>query len=233
MLSSHGAYPPRDIGPSVAWPLAASAQQPGGMRRIGVLITFPANDLEGRTRLTAFSQALQQLGWTDGRNVRIDTAGAVGGIGRVRPRRHPDQLQRGYRSNAAGDPHRADRFHGCHRPGRRRFRRKPGAPGHAQQSRGLETHSAHSPYGPDLGATSSETSRRLRHPYVTYSRPIVAEPDPRPETWLVAAKQIRRQWKRNYTASLRRIKRARAVERRTRARIAHRALPWKKVEPTC
>ena len=43
------------------------------MRRIGVLITFPANDLEGRTRLTAFSQALQQLGWTDGRNVRIDT----------------------------------------------------------------------------------------------------------------------------------------------------------------
>ena len=60
-------------GAAAAWPLAARAQQPERMRRIGVLITFPANDLEGRTRLTAFSQALQQLGWTDGRNVRIDT----------------------------------------------------------------------------------------------------------------------------------------------------------------
>ena len=43
------------------------------MRRIGVLMGFAADDLEGRTRLTAFVQALQQLGWTDGRNVRIDT----------------------------------------------------------------------------------------------------------------------------------------------------------------
>ena len=43
------------------------------IRRVGVLITFPANDLKGRARLTAFSQALQQLGCTDGRNVRIDT----------------------------------------------------------------------------------------------------------------------------------------------------------------
>ena len=59
------------------WPITMRAQQPERMRRIGVLITFPANDLEGRTRLTAFTQALQQLGWTDGRNVRIDIAGAV------------------------------------------------------------------------------------------------------------------------------------------------------------
>ena len=56
-------------GATAAWPLAA---QPERIRRIGVLITFPADDREGRTRLTAFSQALQQLGWTDGRNVRID-----------------------------------------------------------------------------------------------------------------------------------------------------------------
>jgi ABC-type uncharacterized transport system substrate-binding protein len=60
-------------GAAAAWPVAARAQQAERMRRIGVLITFPANDLEGRTRLIAFSQALQQLGWTDGRNVRIDT----------------------------------------------------------------------------------------------------------------------------------------------------------------
>jgi putative tryptophan/tyrosine transport system substrate-binding protein len=58
-------------GATAAWPLAARAQ-PERIRRIGVLITFPADDLEGRTRLAAFSQALQQLGWTDGRNVRID-----------------------------------------------------------------------------------------------------------------------------------------------------------------
>jgi hypothetical protein len=59
------------LGAAAAWPLAAQAQ-PERIRRIGVLITFPADDLEGRTRLTAFLQALQQLGWTDGRNVRID-----------------------------------------------------------------------------------------------------------------------------------------------------------------
>jgi putative ABC transport system substrate-binding protein len=58
-------------GAAAARPLAARAQ-PERIRRIGVLITFPADDLEGRTRLTAFVQALQQLGWTDGRNVRID-----------------------------------------------------------------------------------------------------------------------------------------------------------------
>jgi hypothetical protein len=58
-------------GATAAWPLAGRAQ-PERIRRIGVLITLPADDLEGRTRLAAFSQALQQLGWTDGRNVRID-----------------------------------------------------------------------------------------------------------------------------------------------------------------
>ena len=42
------------------------------MRRIGILMTFAADDLEGRARVTAFMQALQQRGWADGRNVRID-----------------------------------------------------------------------------------------------------------------------------------------------------------------
>jgi putative tryptophan/tyrosine transport system substrate-binding protein len=59
-------------GAAAAWPLAARAQQPERMRRIGVLMSFGADDLEGRTRLTAFLQVLQQFGWTDGRTVRID-----------------------------------------------------------------------------------------------------------------------------------------------------------------
>jgi len=57
---------------AAAWPLAARAQQPRRMRRIGVLTPFPADDAEGHARLTAFTQALQQLGWTVGQNVRID-----------------------------------------------------------------------------------------------------------------------------------------------------------------
>jgi putative ABC transport system substrate-binding protein len=59
-------------GAAAAWPLAAWAQQPERMRRIGVLTPFPADDAEGHARLTAFAQALQQLGWTVGQNVRVD-----------------------------------------------------------------------------------------------------------------------------------------------------------------
>ena len=57
---------------AVAWPLAARAQQGEQMRRIGVLMPFSADDAEGQVRVTAFVQGLQELGWTDGRNVRID-----------------------------------------------------------------------------------------------------------------------------------------------------------------
>ncbi len=60
-------------GAAAVCPVAARAQQGERMRRIGVLMAFAADDLEGRTRLTAFTQALQQFGWTDGRNARIDT----------------------------------------------------------------------------------------------------------------------------------------------------------------
>jgi putative tryptophan/tyrosine transport system substrate-binding protein len=59
-------------GTTATWPLAVRAQQPRRMRRIGVLTPFPADDAEGHARLTAFTQALQQLGWTVGQNVRID-----------------------------------------------------------------------------------------------------------------------------------------------------------------
>jgi len=57
-------------GAAVAWPLAARAQQREPMRRIGVLST--GDDAEGHARLEVFAQALEQLGWSDGRNLRID-----------------------------------------------------------------------------------------------------------------------------------------------------------------
>src|SRR5262249_61453886 len=55
-----------------AWPLAARAQQPDRMRRIGVLSSTAVDDQENKVRFAAFLERLQQLGWTDGHNVRID-----------------------------------------------------------------------------------------------------------------------------------------------------------------
>jgi putative tryptophan/tyrosine transport system substrate-binding protein len=60
------------VGGAAAWPLAARAQQPNRMRRIGVLTPYPADDAEARARLTAFAQGLAQTGWTVGQNIRID-----------------------------------------------------------------------------------------------------------------------------------------------------------------
>jgi ABC-type uncharacterized transport system substrate-binding protein len=76
------------IGGAAAWPLAASAQQPERMRRIGVLFAVGA-DIQ-QARLAAFVQALQQLGWTDGRNVRIDIRWAGSSV--VEIRRHAAEL---------------------------------------------------------------------------------------------------------------------------------------------
>ena len=59
-------------GAAVAWPLAARAQQVDRMRRVGVLLNRVADDPEEQARLAAFLQRLQELGWTDGRNVWID-----------------------------------------------------------------------------------------------------------------------------------------------------------------
>jgi putative tryptophan/tyrosine transport system substrate-binding protein len=66
------------LGGAAAWPLAARAQQGERMRRVGVLSSLTADDPEGQARLAAFLQGLQQLGWSDGRNVRIDTRWAAG-----------------------------------------------------------------------------------------------------------------------------------------------------------
>jgi putative ABC transport system substrate-binding protein len=71
-------------GAAAAWPFAASAQQSDRVRRIGVLMGFDENDPEGKRRYTAFTQALADLGWTDGRNVRMDLRWGVGDINRIR-----------------------------------------------------------------------------------------------------------------------------------------------------
>jgi putative ABC transport system substrate-binding protein len=59
-------------GAAVAWPLVARAQEPERMRRIGVLMAINADDAEAQARIAAFVRGLQQLGWTVGKNVRID-----------------------------------------------------------------------------------------------------------------------------------------------------------------
>src|SRR6516225_1851918 len=66
------------IGGSAAWPLVARAQQPARMRRIGFLIGLAPDDSEGLARVTAFSQGLQERGWTVGRNLRVEFRSAGG-----------------------------------------------------------------------------------------------------------------------------------------------------------
>jgi putative ABC transport system substrate-binding protein len=60
------------LGGAATWPLTARAQQSERMRRIGVLMAFAESDPEVQANVTAFRQALEKLGWTDGRNVQID-----------------------------------------------------------------------------------------------------------------------------------------------------------------
>ena len=72
------------LGGAVAWPLAARAQQGDRIRRIGVLMPGDENDPDGKRRYSAFTHALADLGWTDGRNVRIDLRWAGDDINRIR-----------------------------------------------------------------------------------------------------------------------------------------------------
>ena len=72
------------LGSAATWPLAARAQQPEQMRRIGVLMNRAVDNPEGQVAVAAFRQALQQLGWSDGRNIRIDTRWGVNDIDRDR-----------------------------------------------------------------------------------------------------------------------------------------------------
>ena len=77
-------------GTAAAWPLAARAQQPERMRRIGVLTSAGLNDAEAQARYAAFVQGLEQLGWTEGRNIRIEARWASGNV--VDIRRHVAEL---------------------------------------------------------------------------------------------------------------------------------------------
>ena len=69
----------RGLAATAAWPVAGRAQQPERVRRIGVLQPGARDDPENRLRLTTFQQALQGLGWTDGRNVHIETRFSAAG----------------------------------------------------------------------------------------------------------------------------------------------------------
>ena len=77
-------------GAAAAWPLAARAQQGERVRRIGVLLPAAADDAEFQARVAAFLQALALLGWTIGRNVRIDTRWATANAAEIR--RHAAEL---------------------------------------------------------------------------------------------------------------------------------------------
>jgi putative ABC transport system substrate-binding protein len=75
-------------GAAAAWPVAARAQQGEHVRRIGVLMPYDENDPLTKPRVSAFTQALADLGWTDGRNVRMDFRWGGGDINRIRALAH-------------------------------------------------------------------------------------------------------------------------------------------------
>jgi putative ABC transport system substrate-binding protein len=72
------------LGSAAAWPRAARAQQPERMRRIGVLIPYEENDPLAKARFSSLTQALADLGWIEGRNVRIDLRWFGDDINRIR-----------------------------------------------------------------------------------------------------------------------------------------------------
>src|SRR5262245_3973993 len=83
-------------GAAAMWPFAARAQESDRVRRIGVLMASTADDPENQARIAAFQQGLQQLGWSDGRNVHIDTRWAT---------TKPDDIRRHAAELAALTPH--------------------------------------------------------------------------------------------------------------------------------
>ena len=72
------------VGGAAVWPLGARAQQGNRVRRIGVLMPYDENDPEGKAYVSAFTQALADLGWTDGRNVRMDIRWGGADANRIR-----------------------------------------------------------------------------------------------------------------------------------------------------
>ena len=126
-------------GAAAAWPLAARAQQPERMRRIGVLMATGRGRSGSAGPHRGVPAGAAAIG-LDRRPQRADRhplgrgrcrphSQIRGGIGRARAGRHPGRWRRGRGAVATGDPHRADRVRACPRSGRRRLRRKPGAAG--------------------------------------------------------------------------------------------------------
>src|SRR5215470_15522019 len=72
------------LGGAAAWPLMARAQQVGRVKRVGLLMPDDENDPELERRVSAFTQALADLGWADGSNMRMDVRWAGGDINRIR-----------------------------------------------------------------------------------------------------------------------------------------------------
>ena len=123
-------------GAAAAWPLAARAQQGEQMRRIGVLLPAPADDAVYQARMAAFLGGLQQLGWVDGANVRIDTRWAAGDADLRKYAGElialgPDVVMAFTSATVppltAADPRNSHRVCDRRRSGRRRLCREPGA----------------------------------------------------------------------------------------------------------
>src|SRR6516225_2396389 len=71
-------------GAAGLWLQAASAQTPGGVRRLGVLLSLAESDPEGKAQLSGFTQGLAELGWIDGRNLRTEVRWGRGDVDRIR-----------------------------------------------------------------------------------------------------------------------------------------------------
>ena len=119
------------LGGAVTWPLAARAQHLERIRRVGLLSANSASDPETQARLAALSRRLQDLGWTEGRNIQIDyrfsggnmerTRAMAARTGGARSGRAGRLRQSGRLSFATGDPHHSDRVHPSVRSGRERL----------------------------------------------------------------------------------------------------------------
>jgi hypothetical protein len=112
---------------AATWPLPLSAQQVGRVRRIGIMLPFIENDPAAKTWLSKFVQGLQDLGWAEGLNLRIDIRWSPGSADQSRiyakelvslqPERDLCRLNSADRFDPTGDAHYPDRICACFRPG--------------------------------------------------------------------------------------------------------------------
>jgi len=164
------------------WPLELNAQQSDRIRRIGVLMAATMDDPEYQARIAAFQQGLQQMGWSNGRNVSIDTRWATTNPYDIRKHAAelaaltPDVIVAGTGTATVAPLLQAtrsvDRFRVGHRPGRRWLHRQPGAAGwqrdrvhgfrirHERKMAGAaEATGTH----PDAGSGASGSHHRIRN----------------------------------------------------------------------